>query len=70
MTTAEHVVILAGQAPITGEVFTVTEKEQEELPQEFVAVQVTAVVPVANVEPEAGVQLTVGAGDPVAVGVV
>ena len=58
-----------GQAPITGAVFTVTENEQEELPQELVAVQVTEVAPVANVDPDAGEQLTVGAGDPVAVGV-
>ncbi len=58
-----------GQAPITGAVFTVTENEQEELPQELVAVQVTAVVPVPNVDPDAGEQVTVGVGEPVAVGV-
>ena len=58
-----------GHAPITGVVFTVTENEQEELPQELVAVHVTAVVPAANVDPDAGEQETVGAGEPVAVGV-
>ena len=61
--------MLEGQAPITGAVFTVTENEQEELPQELVAVQVTEVVPVANVDPDAGEQLTVGTGEPIAVGV-
>ena len=50
-------------------VFTVTLKEHDELPQEFEAVQVTVVVPIANVLPEAGVQDTVGAGVPVAEGV-
>jgi hypothetical protein len=33
----------------------VTLKEQDELPHKFVAVQVTAVVPVVKVEPDAGV---------------
>lgn len=36
----------------------------------FVAVQVTVVVPLANALPEAGEQVTVGDGHPVAVGVV
>ena len=62
--------MLDGHAPITGAAFLVTENEQEELPHELVAVHVTVVVPIANEEPEAGVQLTVGDGDPVAVGVV
>ena len=54
---------------MTGAEFTVTLKEHDELPQLFVAVQVTVVVPTENVEPEAGLQVTVGAGEPVAVGV-
>ena len=37
-------------------------------PHELVAVQVTVVVPKANVLPDAGLQTTVGAGVPVAVG--
>ena len=61
--------MLEGQAPITGAVFTVTEKEQEELPQLLVAVQVTVVTPLGKVVPEAGEQDTVGVGEPVAVGV-
>ena len=61
--------MLAGHAPITGDVFTVTENEQEELPQLLLAVHITVVVPVVNVEPDAGVHVTVGAGEPVAVGV-
>ena len=48
----------------------VTEKEQLDDPQELLAVQVTVVVPVAKLEPEAGEQVTVAAGDPVAVGLV
>ena len=61
--------MLEGHAPITGAEFTVTLNEQDELPQLFVAVHVTVVVPTANVEPDAGLQVTVGAGEPVAVGV-
>ena len=38
----------------------VTENEQLEDPQPLVAVQVTEVVPVAKVEPDAGEQTTVG----------
>ena len=59
----------AGQAPITGAEFTVTVNEHEELPQIFVAVHVTVVVPTLNVDPDAGVHETVGAGEPVDVGV-
>ena len=58
-----------GQAPITGLSLIVTLNEHDELPHEFVAVQVTAVVPVLNVEPEAGEHVTVAAGVPVEVGV-
>jgi len=58
-----------GQAPITGLSLIVTLNEQDELPQELVAVHVTAVVPVAKVEPDAGTQLTVAAGVPEDVGV-
>jgi hypothetical protein len=50
---------------------TVTVKEQVAsgvMP--FVAVQLTVVVPVGNVLPEGGVQVTVGLGQPVAVGAV
>jgi hypothetical protein len=55
-------VISEGQAPITGLSLMVTLNEHDELPQELVAVQVTAVVPVANVEPDAGTQVTVATG--------
>ena len=68
VTTGLAVVISEGHAPITGLSLIVTENEQEEVPQEFVAVQVTLVVPVAKVEPEAGTQVTVGVV-PVALGV-
>ena len=61
--------MLPGQAPITGLSLMVTVNEQASLPQAFVAVHVTVVVPVANEEPEAGEQETVAAGVPVAVGV-
>jgi hypothetical protein len=61
-------VISDGQAPITGLSLMVTLNEQDELPQELVAVHVTAVVPVTNVEPDAGTQVTVATG--VEVGVV
>ena len=47
---------------------TVTLNEHEDDPHEFVAVQVTGVVPEANVEPETGEQTTVAAGVAVAVG--
>ena len=58
-----------GQAPITGLSLIVTLNEHDELPLAFVAVHVTAVVPVAKVEPDAGTQLTVAAGVPVEDGV-
>jgi hypothetical protein len=57
-----------GQAPITGLSLIVTLNEQDEVPHELVAVHVTAVVPVMNVEPDAGTHTTVA--DPVDVGVV
>ena len=59
---------MEGQSPITGVSLIVTVNEQEDEPQELVAVQVTVVVPVANVDPDAGEQTTLGAGVPVAVG--
>ena len=62
--------MLAGQALITGDSSMVTVKEQEELPQLLVAMQVTVVVPVIKVDPEDGVHTTVAAGDPVAVGLI
>jgi hypothetical protein len=65
-----HCVISEGQAPITGDSLIVTLNEQDEVPHEFVAVHVTAVVPVMNVEPDAGTQATKAAGVPVDVGVV
>ena len=49
--------MFAGHAAITGLSFTVTLKEQLDEPATLVAVQVTVVVPVANVEPDAGEQL-------------
>lgn len=56
-----------GHAPITGVSLMVTSNEQSSLPHAFIAVQVTVVVPVANVDPEAGEQSIVGVV-PVAVG--
>ena len=53
----------------TEDVCTVTLKLHDELPQPFNAVQVTAVVPILNVLPEAGKQFTAAAGVPVAEGV-
>src|SRR6188768_1330014 len=50
----------AGQAPITGDWLIVTLKLHDELPHALVAVHVTAVVPIANVDPESGAQTTVG----------
>ena len=52
--------MLPGQAPITGVWLIVTLNEQLEEPQLLVALQLTVVVPAANVEPDAGVQVTVG----------
>ena len=48
----------------------VTVKEQLDVPQVLDAVQVTVVVPVANVEPDAGEQTTLAAGLPLEVGFV
>jgi len=62
--------MFAGQALITGDSSIVTVNEQLEEPQRLLAVQVTVVVPVAKLEPETGEQITVAAGDPVAVGFV
>jgi hypothetical protein len=64
-----HCVMSEGQVPMIGDSFIVTVNVQLELPQLFVAVHVTIVAPVAKVEPDAGEQLTVGAGVPVADGV-
>ena len=58
----------SGQEPMTGLSLIVTLNEQVEDPQEFVAVQVTAVVPVEKELPEAGIQTTFAAGVPVAEG--
>ena len=60
--------IFEGHAPITGLSFIVTMNAQLEFPQVLDAVQVTVVAPVANVEPDAGTQVTVATG--VEVGVV
>ena len=57
-----------GQALITGLSLIVTVNEQEDEPQELVAVQVTVVVPAAKVDPDAGEHETDAAGVPVAVG--
>jgi len=62
------VVISEGQAPITGDSLIVTENVQLAVPHEFVAEHVTVVVPVLNVDPEAGVQTTVADGVPDATG--
>ena len=70
VTTGLDVEISEGHEPITGDSLIVTENEQLDAPHEFVAVQVTVVVPALNVEPDAGVQITFGLGVPVAVGVV
>jgi hypothetical protein len=59
---------LEGQEPITGDSLIITVNVQLDEPQELVAVQVTVVVPAANVLPDAGEQTTVGEGVPVAVG--
>ena len=60
VTTGLQLVMSEGQGPITGDSLIVTENEHEELPQAFVAVHVTAVVPIANDDPESGAQTTVG----------
>ena len=61
--------ISSGQAPITGVSLIVTLKAQKSDPHVFVAVQVTVEVPAGKVEPDAGEQTTVAAGNPVAGGV-
>ena len=66
-----HCVMLAGQALIDGGVqmkVTVTLKLHDPVPQEFVSVQVTAVVPIAKLLPDAGEQVADAAGVPVAAG--
>ena len=55
-----HCVMSEGQAPIMGLSLIVTLKVHDEDPQVFVAVQVTTVVPVVNVVPDAGEQTTIG----------
>ena len=54
---------------MTGAELICTVNEHDELPQVLVAVHVTVVLPAANVLPDAGLQVTVAAGSPVAVGV-
>lgn len=70
VTTGFDVVMSAGHAPITGLSLIVTVNEQLDAPQEFVAVHCTVVAPVAKLEPDAGIQITLAAGDAVAVGAV
>ena len=48
----------------------VTLNEQLDVPHVLDAVQVTVNVPVANVDPDAGIQVTVAAGLPLDVGLV
>ena len=62
--------MFAGQALITGDSSMVTVNEQLDEPQVLLAVQATVVVPVVKLEPDAGEQVTVAAGDPLAVGFV
>ena len=62
--------MLAGHALITGDSFTVTENEHVDAAQLLVALQLTVVVPAANVEPDAGLQMMVGAGEPVDEGLI
>ena len=57
-----------GQAAMTGLSLIVTLNEQLDVPHELEAVQVTKVVPAANVEPDAGEQTTDAAGEPEAAG--
>jgi hypothetical protein len=66
--TGLHCVMSAGHEPITALSFIVTLNVHVDVPQVFVAVHVTNVVPVANVEPDAGEHAIVGAGVPVATG--
>ena len=60
--------MLEGHAPITGLSLIVTVKEQLEVLHTLDAVQVTVVVPVAKVEPDAGTHVTAAAGLPLEVG--
>ena len=53
-----------------GLVLIVTVNEQLDVPQTFEAVHVTDVVPVGNVDPDAGTHVTVAAGLPLDVGLV
>jgi hypothetical protein len=64
-----HWLISDGHALITGVSLIVTLNGQNEVPQEFVAVQVTVDCPVGKVEPDAGLHTTVAAGVPVDGGV-
>jgi len=63
-----HCTMFPGHAPMTGDSFTVTENEHVDTAQLFVALQLTVVVPAANVDPEAGLQTMTGDGEPVAEG--
>ena len=60
--------MLEGHALMTGLSFIVTVNEQLEVPHTFDAVHVTVVVPVAKVDPDAGVHTTLAAGLPLEVG--
>ena len=62
--------MLEGHELMTGLSLIVTVNEQLDVPQTFEAAQVTDVIPVANVEPDAGEQTTVAAGLPLDVGFV
>ena len=62
--------MFAGQALITGDSSIVTVNEQLDEPQVLVAVHVTVVAPVIKLDPDAGEQVTVAAGDPLDVGFV
>jgi hypothetical protein len=64
-----HCVISEGHPLSTGDSLIVTLNVHVEVPHVFEAVHVTTVVPVAKKEPDAGEQLTVAAGVPVAEGV-
>ena len=76
MTTREHWPAVFGCVMFAGHVtvgacvsLTVTVNEHVAFGSTvFAAVHVTVVVPIANVEPEAGTHVTVGSGQPVAVG--
>ena len=62
--------MLEGHALMVGLTLIVTVNEQLDVPQTFDEVQVTDVVPVANVEPDEGEHTTVAAGLPLEVGFV